>query len=85
MLKFISCTTVAIAVSLSAVSAHAGGWGGSKRGNHGLVNVDTGDINILNGILNGSPILSGNGLDLLDLGVGGGILNILNKRGGKRR
>ena len=60
---------------------------GRQKNIGGLINVSptvkTGDINLLSGLLNG-PILSGNGLDVLN--IGGGILNILNTNdSGKKR
>lgn len=74
MRKFIVFTAVSAAVSLSAAPALAGGWGGGSgwgKGGHvassgGLLNVSpsiqTGNLNLLSGIgiLNNSPILSGN-------------------------
>ena len=74
MRNLVAFATVATALSFSAVTAQAGGWGSSGWGNNGnsntsaggLVNVSpsiqTGNIGVLNGIkiLNGSPIASGN-------------------------
>jgi hypothetical protein len=89
MKKFVAIAAVVTAVSFSAVSAQAGGWGynGQNTYSSGLINVSpslkTGNIGVLNGlgvgILNGSPIASGNvvqgilsGNDVLG---GNGVLN----------
>lgn len=97
MKKFAAFTALAAALSLSAVPAQAGGWGGSsyKHNNYssGLINVSPsvklGNIRALNGILNKSPILSGNSIlsgnntGLGILGNGNGLLNnILGTAGG---
>ncbi|MHB2264337.1 hypothetical protein [Aliihoeflea sp. PC F10.4] len=73
MKSFIIVTTATLAMAISGMSAHAGGWGGGSWGGHnssanssGLINVSptvrTGNVNLLNGtgILNNSPIASGN-------------------------
>ncbi|MEO4000127.1 hypothetical protein [Mesorhizobium sp. CAU 1732] len=68
MKKFITVAGVAAALALSAGAAHAGGWGNKGHNNYssGLINVSptvrTGDLNVLSGILNNSPILSGNSI-----------------------
>lgn len=70
MSKFVAFAAVAAVFSLSAVPAHASGWG-SKGGNQtksygGFVNispsVSTGNLNLLSGIGigNNSSLLSGN-------------------------
>lgn len=99
-MKKIVMTVVAAAMILPVGAAQAGGWG--KKGGYGhsggLVSVDLGDLNVLNGvrILNGSPILSGNVVSGIlsgnDTGILSGIgLNIgnhsysLKKNRGKRR
>lgn len=68
MKKFAAFATFAAVLSLSAIPAHAGGWGktGHLQSSSGLVNiapsVQTGNLNLLSGIgiLNNSSILSGN-------------------------
>jgi hypothetical protein len=73
MKTFIITATAALTMALSSVSAHAGGWGSSNWNGYnshqqssGLINVApsvrTGDLNLLNGlgVLNNSPIASGN-------------------------
>lgn len=72
MKSIVIVSATAVALSLSAMSAQAGGWGGGWGGKNshnyssGLVNVSpsvrTGNVNLLNGIsvLNNSPIASGN-------------------------
>lgn len=73
MKSFIIVTTATLAMAISSVSAHAGGWGGGGWGGHnssanssGLINISptvrTGNVSLLNGIgiLNNSPIASGN-------------------------
>ena len=98
MKKFTAFATVALVCSFASVSAEAGGWGGSRGNNQssGLINVSptvrTGDLNLLRGIgiLNNSPILSGNNLGLGILGNGTGLLNNVitaperNRRGHRR-
>lgn len=60
MKKFALVLTAAM-VSFSTVGAYAGGWGGSSGS---LINVSPsiglGQVNALNGVLNGNNILSGN-------------------------
>lgn len=89
MNRFFAFAAVATALSFSAASAQAGGWGSSYSYNghnnysSGLVNVSPsiGDVNALNGfgILNNSPIASGNLVKgiLSDNGIlgGGSVLN----------
>lgn len=72
-MKTIVAVAAAAALSLSVGAAEAGGWG--KRGGHGLVSVDLGNISALNGIsvLNGSPIL--NNSPILSGNVVSGILS----------
>ena len=69
MYKFAIFTTLAAALSFSALPAEAGGWGsrgGNTNSSGGLINVSpaiqTGNINALSGlgVLNNSSILSGN-------------------------
>lgn len=70
MNRFFAFAAIATAFSFSAASAQAGGWGsnyshnGHNNYSSGLVNVSpsVGDVNVLNGIgiLNNSPIASGN-------------------------
>ncbi|MBZ9741697.1 MULTISPECIES: hypothetical protein [unclassified Mesorhizobium] len=61
MKKFALVLTAAM-VSFSTVGAYAGGWGGGSSGS--LINVSPsiglGQVNALNGVLNGNNILSGN-------------------------
>ncbi len=102
MKKFAAIAAIATALSFSAASAHAGGWGSTGNVNSsagGLINVSpsiqTGNVKVLNGILNGSPIASGNAVKGIlsnngvltgnNTGVGilGNALGVLN--GGKRR
>lgn len=80
MKKFAIVLTAAV-VSFSTVSAYAGGFGSRGNGNNsggGLINISPGialgDI----GILNGSPILSGNNTQVGGIlnGVGVGILGV---------
>ncbi len=94
MKTFIITTVTAATLALSGMSAHAGGWGGSSWNGHnsnayssGLINVSptvrTGEINLLNGlgILNNSPIASGNVVSGILSGnkTGNGILSgVLN-------
>lgn len=104
MKKFAALAAVATAFSFSVVSAEANGWRSNTTSNHngnnyssGLVNVSptvrTGNLNVLSGIgiLNNSPILSGNNLGLGILGSGTGLLNNViavpesNGRRGHRR
>jgi|SRR4051794_8852344 hypothetical protein len=82
-------TLAAAFVSCSAIAAQAGGWGGSnythvghnQTSTGGLINVapsiGLGDVNVLNGILNGSAILSGNNISGILNGnkTGNGILS----------
>lgn len=102
MKKFTAIAAVAAVLSFSAASAQAGGWGSTGNVNSsagGLINVSpsiqTGNIKLLSGILNGSPIASGNVVQGIlsnngvlignNTGVGilGTALGVLN--GGKRR
>ena len=54
----------ATAISMSAATAQAGGLIGNSSQSAGLINVSpsiqTGNVSVLSGILNGSPIASGN-------------------------
>jgi hypothetical protein len=84
----------AVAFSFTAASAQAGGW--SNKGNissGGLVNVSPsvalGDVKVLNGVLNGNAIASGNTVGNILNGTGllnGNALGILsgNKSIGKK-
>ncbi|MGB3389688.1 MAG: hypothetical protein WBA88_17080 [Pseudaminobacter sp.] len=88
-MKTFTLTLAAAFVSCSAIAAHAGGWGNSsyayvghnQTSTGGLVNVSPsiglGDVNVLNGILNGSAILSGNNVSGILNGnkTGNGILS----------
>ncbi len=98
MKKFTAFAAVALVCSFASASAEAGGWGGNRGNNQssGLINLSptirTGDLNVLRGIgiLNNSPILSGNNLGLGILGNGTGLLNNViavperNRRGHRR-
>lgn len=82
MRKSIAFATIAAALSLSAASAQANGWGGYNTNNNyssGLVNVSptvkTGDVNVLSGILSGNSILSGNNTGVGILGTGTGVIS----------
>lgn len=95
MKTFIITTITAATLALSGISAHAGGWGGgsnwsghnSNAHSSGLINVSptvrTGNVNLLNGlgILNNSPIASGNVVSGIlngnktGNGILGGVLN----------
>jgi hypothetical protein len=95
MNKYLAVATIAGAMSVTAVSAEAGGWGGYNGHNNyssGLINVSptvrTGNLKLLSGIgiLNGSPILSGNNTGLGILGSGTGLLRSIGitNKGGRR-
>lgn len=96
MFKSATFAMLAAALSFAAVPAHAGGWGGKNSYNSyntsahnnyssGLLNVSpsvkVGDVSVLSGILNNSPILSGNSIlsgnntGVGILGTGTGLLN----------
>lgn len=96
MNKYLIVATVAGAMTMTAASAEAGGWGGYNGHNNysnGLVNVSptvrVGDLNLLSGIgiLNGSPILSGNNTGVGILGSGTGLLRSIGitNKGGRDR
>lgn len=88
-MKTFTLTLAAAFVSCSAIAAQAGGWGKTsythvghnQTSTGGLINVSPslglGDVNVLNGILNGSAILSGNNISGILNGnkTGNGILS----------
>lgn len=94
-MKIFTVTLATAFVTFSAIAAQAGGWGSSthtqfghnQTSTGGLVNVSPsiglGDVNVLNGVLNGtsvlngSAILSGNAVSGILSGnkTGNGILN----------
>ncbi|MFU0503105.1 hypothetical protein [Pseudaminobacter sp. NGMCC 1.201702] len=85
IMKTFTITLAAAFVSCSAIAAQAGGWGSSSHtqfghnqtSTGGLVNVSPsiglGDVNVLNGLLNGTSVL--NGSAILSGNTVSGILN----------